>query len=294
MNRLTNIIHNGRREDVPGSEVREQYNAKINQFLHKVDEPGIRWFQSIGLGDRPEVDLLEKLFTWGDKVWGERNRLQNQFSEARMKISKLEAELASTRRRLNEFETENKSMNAKHQGELDNLKNRHSTVVRKEKDNYGREVRKLVGQLLVNQDDNMGWTDDKLKFRFQKLQNLVNTLVSPRNKEYRLPPESQVTPVLDPTGFLTRTTKSKAHFLLQSTIWSILYEQFFSTPFGFGILGRGTARKKLLEVYVAWAALLGKTAREGVISYTKVGPVLTSSRFPRRPNIRLFSTEQVR
>jgi hypothetical protein len=220
--------------------------------------------QSFGLSTKPDVDLLEKLFTWGNKVWTERNRLQGQLSTAEARIMRLESELISTQRRLAQVEDENKTMKAKHTGELDELRNSHSTVIRREKDIHGREVKKLVGQLLVNTDDNQAWTDDKLKFRYQQLQNVISSLVSPRNKEFRLPQDASIHEGLDPTGFLRRATRSKVHFLLQSIIWAIIYEQFFLTPFGFGILGYGPARQTLLDMYFSWAKLLGKASSEGM------------------------------
>jgi len=194
------------------------------------------------------------------------NSLKSELSQAEARIRELEAQLAIAQRKIIRIENENESRKAQHREELDNMKSKYTTVTKKEKDIHGREVKKLVGQLLVNQDDNLGWTDDKLKFKFQQLQNLINSLVSPHNKEYRIPPDSQVDHILDPTGFLAHATKSKAYFLLQSTIWTILYEQFFSIPFGFGVLGEGEARKKLLDMFVSWAKLLGKSSSEGMHS----------------------------
>jgi hypothetical protein len=275
----------GSNDEISGLEVKEQYDAKINQFLHKVNGPGPRRW--------PEVDLLGKLFAWGDTIWternklqeqlskaeggfrAERNRLQSQLSKAEERTRRLEADLMGAQQRITQLENENSNMKTQHRGELDNLKNRHSTVTKKEKDIHGREVKKLVGQLLVNQDDNLGWTDDKLKYRFQQLQSLINSLVSPRNKEYRLAPDSQVGRDLDPTGFLARTTRSKAHFLLQNTLWAILYQQFFSTPFGFGLLGGGEAQRKLLDIYMPWVELLGKTSCAGM--FADHSPKLTNS-----------------
>ena len=245
----------------PGDEVKEQYDAKINQFLHKVDEPRPGWLQSIGKND---VDPLERLFTWGDKVWTERNKLQSQFSAAEKRIKELEAELSGTQRKLGSIENDNRTMQTRHQEELDDLKNRHSTVIKREKNAHGNEVKRLVGQLLVNQDDNTSWTDDKLKFRFQQLQNAINSLVSPRNKEFRVPQGTRLGD-LDPTGFLQRASTSKVHFLLQSTIWAILYDNFFSMPFGFGIAGHGVGQKKLLDMYLSWAKLVGGVSSDGML-----------------------------
>jgi hypothetical protein len=315
-------------------EVKEQYDVKINQFLHRVDAAGPRWL--------PDVDLLGRLFSWGEKTWIERNKLEGQLSsaegrfalernklqsqlssaegrftlernklqsqlsqaeqtiktdrkrfqsqfskteeknrteqailqsqllEAQERIRRLEANLAGAKLRITSIEDENENIKTQHREELDNLTIKYSTVTKKEKDNYGREVKKLVGQLLVNQEDNLGWTDDKLKFRFQQLQNSIKSLVSPRNKEYRIPPESNIGLDLDPTGFLAHTTRSNAHFLLQNILWTILYDQFFSIPFGFGVLGDGEAQKKLLDLVNSWIELLGKNSRQGMFAHQEL------------------------
>ena len=291
------------------SDVRQQYDANITQFLHKVNGPSPGWWNG---------DMLGKLFAWGESICVERNNLQAQLSgidrrhiaeksrlqgqisaaeeriktdrkqaqsrlseldeknraeqhrlrsqlvEATDRIRRLEAEISSAQQRIALAETKNDSLKTQYLGELDNLKNRHTTVVKKEKDIHGQEVKKLVGQLLVNQDDNMGWTDDKLKFKFQQLQALISSLVSPHNKAYRIPSQANVDSDLDPTGFLMHTPKAKAHFLLQHHLWAIIYEQFFSTPFGFGVIGDGDAQQKLLDIYISWVELLGKTSSNGM------------------------------
>ncbi|MCJ1343006.1 hypothetical protein MMC31_001195 [Peltigera leucophlebia] len=122
-----------------------------------------------------------------------------------------------------------------------NLETRHS-----------EQVSKLTGQLLDNQDDNQGWPDDKLKFRFKQLQRLIEMLTSPRNMEFVIPLNQQLRPGLDPTNFLGRVGRKKFHFMLKSMIWAILQEQFFSAPFGYGALGPDKGQIELLNVYRTW------------------------------------------
>ena len=254
----------GKRTDMSGPAIKERYDAKINRFLEKVDKSGPKWYQNMATGAKPDVDALEKLLSWGDKTWTERNRLSNQLSETNEKIERLEADLVTAQRKLRQLEDENQRMRVQHLGEVNNLKTTHTSLIQREQDVHGKEVRKLVSELLVNQDDNIGWTDEKLKFRFRKLQNLISSLVSPRNNTgFRISPDRQISRDLDPTGFLDRATKSKTHFLLQSRIWNILYNHFFFAPFGFGILGRGDPQKRLFEMFLSWAKLLGKFSDSG-------------------------------
>lgn len=153
---------------------------------------------------------------------------------------------------------------------IDSLKQGHSSDLESLKTNHGREVsqlqekmNKLVGQLLVNQDDNQGWPDDKLKINFRELQRLIESVTSPRNKEFLIPLNQQVGSHLDPTNFLSRAGRGKSHLLLKSTIWAILHEQFFCAPFGFGALGPGKALRELTEVYSTWRKLFGRPPGTG-------------------------------
>lgn len=126
-----------------------------------------------------------------------------------------------------------------------------------------KEINKLVGQLLVNQDSNEGWPDDKLKLKFKELQRLIESLTSPRNKEFLIPPNRQLGSHLDPTNFLGRVGQGKSHFMLKSIIWTILEEQFFAAPFGFGALGPVKGQRELLDVYLNWRKLFDERASTG-------------------------------
>ena len=61
---------------------------------------------------------------------------------------------------------------------------------------------------------------------------------------------------MDPTGFLRRVDSTKAHVLIKSSIWSILYDHFFSLPFGFGVLGPAGEQNTLLMAYASWYAVV--------------------------------------
>lgn len=279
----------GKRNDTVESLVKEQYNNKINRFLDRVDQSGPKWYQNINLGPKPEVDELERLFTWADKTRIERNDLAKHLSDANRRIERLETDLVTTQNKLRQLEADHqrmtaqhlgevKSLKSQHLGEVNNLKTTHTSLIQKEQDVHGQEVRKLVGELLVNQDDNTGWTDEKLRFRFRKLQTAISSLVSPRNNpSLQAHHGSPMARELDPTGFLSRASSTKIHFLLQSRIWNILYDRYFSAPFGFGVLGRGGPQERLFAMFLSWTRLLGRSSEPGRSYVSIFGESLTDS-----------------
>jgi hypothetical protein len=212
---------------------------------------------------------------------------QRALTEEQTKHSQALKEMRANHERIQaKYEKELKVMNMRHLGTVDELKNKHRLVVDREKSTHGHEVKKLVGQLLVNQNDNSGWPDDKLKYKFHQIQSLVKALVSPRHKEARVPAGSRLANDLDPSKFLERTKTANAHFLLQSLIWAILCEQFFSAPYGFGILGPGNSQRTLLELLNSLSGLLGRpfnsSSSKSMFSYYKacdVQPLLIFYRF---------------
>lgn len=248
---------------------RKRLHSQLSQVEEKFDVERIQFQGRLSQAEQTiQVDRkrFQGQFTSAEENnANEQNKLQRQLADAKGRIRELAADLASAQRIIASNESEKETIESQYQEELESLKNKYSTVTKKEKDIHGREVKKLVGQLLVNQDDNVGWTDDKLKFRFQQLQSSIISLVSPRHKEYRISTDSMVTLDLDPTGFLTRTNKSNTHYLLQSIIWRILYDRFFSTPFGLGVLGDGKGQEKLLDLVFAWIEFLGGTSRHSML-----------------------------
>jgi hypothetical protein len=295
--------------EVPDHAIKERYDARVSQFLERVDKT--RWYQNITIPGRSEVDVLDKLFAWGDRTWNEHISLSNQLSEANRRVQRLESNLSNARGKIHHLEaelstaqekvfrlgTEKKHMEIEHVEnlskveaeqerikmqhirEMTSLKGTHNSLLQREQHVREQEKRKLVGELLVNQDDNSGWTDEKLKFSFRKLQNLISTLVSSRsNIGFRLSPNCQIGSGLDPTGFLGRATTSKTHFLLQSRIWNILYENFFLAPFGFGILGPGEPQTQLIGMFLSWAQLLGRLTDRSMFSLGLIELLLTDNR----------------
>jgi hypothetical protein len=221
----------------------------------------------------------------------EKRRLERELTaetrarqSAERQIDGLKRALDTTESRLRQALFENESMVRQHADKITALVIEHSKSMSEAKDRYDRnteslqqghesdvqilkmnhgdevsrlkkEISKLVGQLLVNQDDNQAWPDDKLKINYRELQRLIEFVTSPRNKEFLIPQNQQLGSHLDPTSFLSQAGRGKFHLVLKSTIWAILYEQFFCAPFGFGALGPGKAYRELMEVYSTWRKL---------------------------------------
>ncbi len=120
---------------------------------------------------------------------------------------------------------------------------------------HKNEVDELVGQLLVNQDDNLGWTDEKLKRYFGKLKTSIESLASHRRKEFQ-PPDANLGIDLDVHGFVERVGKGKSHVWLKNKVWTVLIEQFFSAPLGFGALGPGRGKHELFKLSGTWQKLI--------------------------------------
>ena len=173
---------------------------------------------------------------------------------------KYDYDMSST---IHTYERSLKTLQDDHSNVLEGVRNTHADDLRKRdnkieeiKATHAKEVERLVRQLLVNQQVDQGWTDDKLKVKFRELQRLIELVTAPGKKELLLPQNHQLGSSLDPNNFLDREGREKFHFPLKSAIWSVLYEQFFSAPFGFGVLGPGKAQVQLLTVYHSWLDLI--------------------------------------
>ncbi|KAI0127154.1 hypothetical protein BJ170DRAFT_624443 [Xylariales sp. AK1849] len=161
--------------------------------------------------------------------------------------SKHEAEGAEYDRRIED-------MNSKQHQQITQLNDRHI----RHTEVLDHDKRRLMGQLLVNQDDYQAWTDDKLKTKLGTLQRLIDLVTSPRNKEFIIPRDKGLSTDLDPHGFLARIPRGKSHLLLKSTIWSILCDELFSAPLGFGALGPDRGREELLALLSQFRGMFEK------------------------------------
>ncbi|MCJ1312953.1 hypothetical protein MMC25_006629 [Agyrium rufum] len=129
---------------------------------------------------------------------------------------------------------------------------------------HTKHTNKLARQLLVNQNDDMGWPDEKLQQSFTRLRDLVDSITSiHRNKELRVPRTEAISSVIDPTGFTVRNKRGQSHLVMKSRIWTIISEEFFSVPFGFGALGSSQISNDLLATYRSWLRMYVAASESG-------------------------------
>jgi hypothetical protein len=136
--------------------------------------------------------------------------------------------------------------------ELENYRAQFKKELEERTNKHNAEFDKLLGQVLTNTDDSAEWPDDKLKVNFGELKRLADSITSPRRREFTLPSKDVVGQDLDPTGFVHR---GYSHLLLKNAIWSVLVEQFFAIPFGFGAFGPGKGQDELFTMFGSWRKL---------------------------------------
>lgn len=154
--------------------------------------------------------------------------LQEKESHCAAKIlaeeGRLEDKLTRTR---TDFENALRERSAQYEQNVSELKN---------------TVKSLRGSLVDNSDDFRPATDDALKQKYLKLKLAIHTVT------YHV---SATSLHRTGTGF-SGQGEGMEHFLLQSRVWEKVMEGFFSEPYGFGALGPGVGRQKLLDLFQAW------------------------------------------
>ena len=145
-------------------------------------------------------------------------------AKIRAEETRLEEKLTRTR---TDFENALRERSAQYEQNVSELKN---------------TVKSLRGSLVDNSDDFRPATDDALKQKYLKLKLAIHTVT------YHV---SATSLHRTGTGF-SGQGEGMEHFLLQSRVWETVMEGFFSEPYGFGALGPGTGRQKLLGLFQAW------------------------------------------
>ncbi|KAF2473742.1 uncharacterized protein BDR25DRAFT_341027 [Lindgomyces ingoldianus] len=306
------------------SDVRKEYDTRIEQFLDGVGESSSRGFWS-------KEEPLQALFDWALRVRAKQRKTEQKLTEQtqayneqvdaykRMeknrqgllkakaelegKHSKALSELHSIKRNHQDeietltlqhstsmgdletkmrdqriawetaFESQKqqneqaiKRLMREHKREVDNMQNNytvetqtllsdHKAETTTMRERHEAERDRLIGQLLVNQDDSQEWPDDKLKARFLEMHRLVDSIASPQRQEFRFPADANIDSDLDPNGFFQRNKRGKGHYLVKSVIWGILQDHFFGMPFGFGAFGPGNVHEELLAAFNNWRRL---------------------------------------
>jgi hypothetical protein len=229
---------------------------------------------------------------------------ESEIQDLQSQVGRLKTSLTNSDTRVRDMEAQNKALRAKHVDELGKLSSQHANSMRDTVNKYttqvrtlnatheaqrlktkkdheafiahrdrehkvkmaekAKEINQLVGQLLVNQDEDRAWPDNKLKKRYQEVQSIIESITSPnKNKEFNIPKNLEPGSELDPTSFIASAGHHKFHFLLKSGIWEILRTQFFSVPFGFGAFGMGYAQRDALDSYFPWRKMFDTSSEPG-------------------------------
>lgn len=170
-----------------------------------------------------------------------------------------EHRLQEQRDRINEMEDA-------HQKELQIQEKRHQKVIGVKAEDRQQEVvdlrhriMSLERDLVDNSDDFRPATDDALKARFCQLKLAIEIITTPHNLGVRAILQNER---LDPTGFLQRD-RAALCYLLRSLVWGKIITGFFSSPFGFGVLGSGSGKAALTHLYCAWMKIFETRSRPG-------------------------------
>lgn len=112
-----------------------------------------------------------------------------------------------------------------------------ATITDKDK-TYNAEVRRLKNALVSSSETEVPLlTDTMLKEQVEDLANLVTSLARPPFWS-GTPDLTRLTHLLDlPDSVASSLTGKNRKLLLESAIWSILMERFFTTPLGMGSVG---------------------------------------------------------
>lgn len=264
---LSNMFRRKRNNEQSASDVLKEYRSRIEEFVEHVVGKNSTALQEPG-------DSLDGLFRWSEKAHEDRVQLNHRYrvqSEARKEAEEQRDNLASI---LSERDREILKLNERtnrlvmdhsraldeikqsYEGKIGTMTQRHEKDIETMKQKFNNEKNRLIGQLLVNVDEAKSWPDDALKRRFKELQGLVDNMTSPVRVRLRLPEAQHIQLDFDPTGFLCRVPEEKAHLLLKSIVWSILYEHFFTLPFGFGVLGSIEQQNPLLDAFASWQTVV--------------------------------------
>ena len=161
--------------------------------------------------------------------------------------------------------------------EMDKLVDEHET----ETNILKEKMRELASDLISRTDDFRPATDQALRIKLLDLRNRIKNITVPNNLYMRTADMTggsgssgsggasgegatgtalhQLSPELDPTGFVARHGSRDLQYILRGLVWNVLIEAFFSAPFGFGFLGpdpkRNPGRQQLMDIHRTWSRL---------------------------------------
>jgi len=257
------------KSDETASDVRKEYNGRINSFLTELEGPNLNPFHR---RDDPLGDLL----SWSSHALENLDKYSRHLVRAQEKIEGLHRDLEEARDRVMNLKQERESLidkinddkqthsegmqmlSIQHEQEMSDMDAKFSRVALRMKD----EKNKLIAQLFASHSNTKEWPDEKLKLKFRELQMMIESLAL--LKEFRLQPGDTLSPKWDKYNFMGKLKgRGLSHFLLRSVIWRIVINQYFNAPFGFGALGQGKGKQELLRCYAAWLHLVNGEQNSG-------------------------------
>ncbi|KAK1758846.1 hypothetical protein QBC47DRAFT_96388 [Echria macrotheca] len=167
------------------------------------------------------------------------------------------------------------SLIATHRAEVGQLQN----VIRREREEHRRA---LTAYRVSNAETTNQPAEADLTKKFTDLKLAVEMVTAPFNlgrlSKVRIPRGSR----LDPTRFLERESnvQGATGFLLQSAVWGLVVDGFFSAPCGFGAFGAAGGKALLMELFDAWLRLFSRG------SNGDTGPL------PEEPDLECFKTDK--
>jgi hypothetical protein len=234
--------------------MKKRYDEAIKELLFQV---GFLDKNRLGRIEFPDdEEPFDALKLWSSRISGSKRQLQELLSDKNSKIERLEQDLAITRSNLNKARDDRDGLQRRFENDMSRTKDEYQQKMSKEKEDHEKEQNRMKGQLLVNQQDNDGWADDKLKHRHQELHRLITNLANSR--EFVIPSKKKLDVAWDTSKFISRRGKGNVNFLLHSAIWTVIHEQFFSEPFGFGAFGPGDSQTQIYNLYLSWLKLVTK------------------------------------
>lgn len=119
-----------------------------------------------------------------------------------------------------------------------------------------RQVVDRERELVSNADDFRPVTDGAMKNKFDRLRRLISDITGKANFGGIVNLDAD----MDPNDFLSRSG-NHPYFLLQSCIWNVLKDGFFSRDYGFGVLGsHGAGCQAILHLQGGWGKLFDEAS----------------------------------
>ena len=288
------MVSLSRSRRLTADDVEGEYRIRIEALLDQYDpRPKIT---GVFRANRTFDDLIRWVQrTLGQKHHAERSVefLNSQLDSANTEIGRLRSRLDETESQLrertgerNEYRRELDNIRADHEHQMRVTASGYENQLEEQRTNLTAKINVLSDDIMIAQADSRAWTDEKLKKKFADMRLLIDQLTSPHTTgSFRGSPA--VRAEIDPEGFLDRGSMENSHFLLRKALWDIIFEYFFSSPFGFGAFGPGAGKAALVALYGSWRGVFGEADYNGTSScFSRATLRLNFARNQGRPSRR--------